>query len=58
MNHSDDEPPADTPATPRKGAQQEAERHARAERVAAALRANLGKRKQQARARAAEDEEA
>jgi hypothetical protein len=56
MSHSDDEAPDNTPSTPRKGAQQEAERLARAERVAAALRANLVKRKQQARARAEGEE--
>ncbi len=43
------------PELPRGKAQQLAERQARAERVAAALRENLRKRKEQARGRAASD---
>jgi hypothetical protein len=52
MNEFDDKALPESNANPPKG-QQQAERAARAARVAAALRANLLKRKQQARARSA-----
>jgi hypothetical protein len=51
MNDSSDETSGPNPAYVQKGAQQAAERAARAARVAQALRANLLKRKHQARAR-------
>eukprot|EP01037_Dinobryon_pediforme_P008862 gene8862-8951_t len=54
MSDRSDDPTQNPPDRARKGAQQAAERAARAARVEAALRANLLRRKQQARARAAD----
>jgi hypothetical protein len=52
MSDPPDDPTQIRPDRAAKGAQQAAERAARAARVEAALRANLLRRKQQARARA------
>lgn len=51
MSDSQDKPGPGGTLPPVKATQQQVEREARAARVAAALRANLQKRKQQARAR-------